>query len=87
MGMDWTAVLAVVALINLVLTVGGGLIAFGALRAKLEFQAILLDRIEHTVTGTMERHERYIDDLRRGRGYINDPEARGVNREYGQRQI
>lgn len=72
-----------VALANLAITVGGGLIAFGAIKAKIDYQGQIMDRIERGFDMRLNRNERELDDLRRGKAWIIDDKRKTVNGEYG----
>jgi hypothetical protein len=88
-------VAAGVAALNLVLTIGGGVFFAGKLTGKIQrietdvketkglliTSAVEADRLRRA-EDDIQNVEEDIRNLRKGVGYINDADARGINREY-----
>jgi len=69
---------AVVSLVNLAVTIGGGFMFLMAIKSRQAVMDVLLKRLSDDV----EALSRTVEALRRGDGWIQTPLHRHVDREY-----
>lgn len=95
MNLDGSTIAAAVALINLVLTIGGGGYYAGKLSGKIQrietdiretkgllvTSAVEADRLRRA-EADIDNIEADVRNLRQGKGWINDAHASGLAREY-----
>ena len=78
MGEHFAVIGAIVAVVNLVVTVFGGFMFLMSVKSRQAVQDVLLDQLSNSI----KRLDKTLEDLRRGNGWIKAPLNREVDEEY-----